>query len=92
VVQLRDRPVNFRTTAQAFEAYEQAAERAGLTVSEWARLVLDSAAGVSKLDEQLVGRVVFYVDVGKLSPREAMRVVEKARKEVEGRKVRDGKW
>jgi hypothetical protein len=89
---LRSQPFALRVVATSRLAYKHAADQAGLTVSEWARLVLDSAAGVSKLDEQLVGRVVFYVDVGKLSPREAMRVVEKARKEVEGRKVRDGKW
>jgi hypothetical protein len=62
-------PFSFRVTD------EEAAERAGLNVSEWERLVLNSAAGVSKLDEQLAGRIVFYIDVGKLTPKEAERVM-----------------
>lgn len=93
MVQNRAQPFSLRTSEEALQAYREAADRAGLSLSEWARLVLDSAAGISQIDQQLAGRIVFYVDVGKLSPREAERAIQKARKELEaGRKVRDGKW
>jgi hypothetical protein len=41
------------------KAYKKAAEEAGLSVSEWARLVLDAAVGASELPEQLI-RVIRY--------------------------------
>lgn len=55
----RTQPFSLRVSAEAHEAYRKAAERAGLSTSEWARLVLDAAAGTSDLPAQLT-RVVEY--------------------------------
>jgi hypothetical protein len=52
-----------------------------MSVSEWARLVLDVSAGVRQI------RHVYFIDVGKLDPEEAIRMVEDTAK-----KVRTGKW
>lgn len=46
-------------TVEALEAYRHAAERANISLSEWARLVLDAAAGVSDFPEQLTRIVEF---------------------------------
>jgi hypothetical protein len=84
----RAQPFSLRVSEASSAAYKKAAEEAGLSVSEWARLVLDSAAGVSKIQEQLPRQVV-YVDVSDLSPKEALALIERTRA---ARKVRDGKW
>lgn len=55
----RFQPFSFRVTGDARKAYERAAEAAGLSVSEWVRLVLDAASGASELPEQLT-RVIKY--------------------------------
>jgi hypothetical protein len=44
---------------ESHDAYTKAAAEAGLSVSEWARLVLDAAVGSSKLPEQLTRVVEF---------------------------------
>ena len=56
---IRLQPFAIRLTPEALACYKQAAERVGMSVSEWARLVLDSASGSSELPEQLA-RVVIY--------------------------------
>ena len=58
----RKHPFSFRTSKEAITAYKASAERAGLSVSEWARLVLDAAAGSSDFPEQLA-RVVKFREV-----------------------------
>lgn len=55
----RKQPFSFRTSEEAIAAYKAAAERAGLSTSEWARLVLDAAAGSSDFPEQLARVVQF---------------------------------
>lgn len=56
-----DRPIpfSFRVSEASRAAIRKAAEKAGMTDSEWVRLVVEAAAGVSELPEQLV-RVVAY--------------------------------
>jgi hypothetical protein len=55
----RTQPFSLRVSEDSVRAYKKAAEKAGLSTSEWARLVLDSAAGVSAFPEQLT-RVVHF--------------------------------
>lgn len=55
----RPQPFAFRVGKDSLQAFKKAAEGAGLSVSEWARLMLDAAAGVSDLPAQLT-RVVEY--------------------------------
>ena len=52
-----------------------------MSVSEWARLVLDVSAGVRRI------RHVYYIDVGKLEPEEHIKKIKDTTK-----KVRTGKW
>lgn len=55
----RTQPFSIRVSEEAVEAYRKAAEKAGLSTSEWVRLVLDAAAGVSELPKQLMRVVEF---------------------------------
>lgn len=55
----RTQPFSIRVSEEAREAYKKAAEDAGLSESEWARLVLDAAAGISQFPEQLMRVVEF---------------------------------
>ncbi len=55
----RELPFSFRISPEARVAFEKAAEKAGLSTSEWARLVLFAAAGVGDLPEQLTRVVEF---------------------------------
>jgi antitoxin component of RelBE/YafQ-DinJ toxin-antitoxin module len=55
----RVQPFSFRVSEASRAAIHKAAEKAGMTDSEWVRLVVEAAAGVSELPEQLV-RVVTY--------------------------------
>lgn len=49
-----DRPqINVRLTLEERDAFAAAAEEAGLSVSEWARLVLRAAAGERALEGHL---------------------------------------
>jgi hypothetical protein len=77
----RAQPFSLRVDEASLLAYKKAAEQAGMSVSEWARLVLDVSAGVRQI------RHVYFIDVGKLEPDEAIRMVEDTAK-----KVRTGKW
>lgn len=56
---MRTQPFSLRVSEEALEAYKKAAEEAGLSTSEWARLVLDAAAGISQFPEQLTRVVAF---------------------------------
>lgn len=58
-VTTRTTPFSLRVSERSAQAYRKAAEKAGLSISEWARLVLDSASGASALPEQLT-RVIKY--------------------------------
>jgi hypothetical protein len=77
----RAQPFSLRVDEASLLAYKKAAEQAGMSVSEWARLVLDVSAGVRQI------RHVYYIDVGSMEPEEAIRTIDEARK-----KVRTGKW
>lgn len=77
----RPAPFSIRVEAAALAAYQRAAARAGMSTAEWARHVLNVAAGSAQI------RYVYYIDVGKLEPDEAIRMVEDTAK-----KVRTGKW
>jgi len=55
----RAHPFSLRVSEASLAAYKKAAEDAGLSTSEWARLVLDAAAGVNDLPEQLTRVVEF---------------------------------
>lgn len=55
----RNQPFSLRVSDASLAAYKKAAEEAGLTASEWARLVLDAAAGVNELPQQLTRVVTF---------------------------------
>lgn len=55
----RDAAFSFRCPAASLEAFRRAADKSSLSTSEWARLVLEAAAGASELPEQL-SRVVTY--------------------------------
>lgn len=55
----RAQPFSVRVSERSMKAYKKAADEAGLSVSEWARLVLDAAVGASELPEQLT-RVIHY--------------------------------
>lgn len=54
---MRTHPFSFKVTEESLEAYQKAAEEAGMTTSEWARVVLDAAAGRLALPRHLL-RVV----------------------------------
>lgn len=82
----REQPFSLRISKDSLEAYKKAAERAGLSVSEWARLILDVSAGVSTV------RAVFYVDVGAMKPKEALKKIKQVERQLKGQKVREGKW
>jgi hypothetical protein len=83
----RTHPFSVRVSEASIEAYKEAAERAGLSASEWARLVLDVAAGVSEI------RFVFHLDVGSKTPEEAIEFLDATKKKLKAKdKVRDGKW
>lgn len=56
---VRARPFSVKVTDESLAAYKAAAALAGMTVSEWVRLVLDAAAGRCEMPEQLQ-RVVRY--------------------------------
>ena len=77
----RTQPFSIRVSPEALKAYKKAAEAAGLSQSEWARLELDVSAGFSQI------RHVYYIDVGSMEPEEAINHVRAV-----GKKVRDGKW
>lgn len=49
----RAQPFSLRVSEASLVAYKKAAEEAGLSVSEWARLVLDAASGASKIAEHI---------------------------------------
>lgn len=51
--------ITFKASERSRDAYDAAAEAAGLTRSEWVRLVCDAASGVSTLPDQLT-RVLQY--------------------------------
>lgn len=55
----RSKPFSVRVSESSVAAYKEAAEKAGLSTSEWARLVLDAAAGISEFPEQLTRVVEF---------------------------------
>lgn len=78
---IRPQPFSLRVSEESLAGYKAAAERAGLHVSEWARLVLDVSAGVRSI------RHVYFMDVGSMPPKEAVKMVEGI-----ARKVRTGKW
>ena len=50
----RDHPFSFRTSKEELESYKRAAERAKLSASEWARLVLSAASGASEMPRQFL--------------------------------------
>lgn len=77
----RVQPFSLRISEESLVAYKAAAERAGMSVSEWARLVLDVSAGVRQI------RHVYYIDVGEMKPDVALRYAKETAK-----KVREGKW
>ena len=56
---MRTQPFSLRVSEESLDAYRKAAEEAGLSTSEWARLVLDAAAGRLALPEQLTRVVEF---------------------------------
>lgn len=55
----RQQPFSFRVSEASRAAIHKAAEKAGMTDSEWVRIVVEAAAGISDLPEQLT-RVVVY--------------------------------
>ena len=55
----RPQPFSLRVSEESLEIYRHVAEEANLSLSEWARLVLDSASGASELPEQLTRVVKF---------------------------------
>ena len=81
VMAKRAQPFSMRVEEQALKAYKDAAAKAGMSVSEWARLVLDVSAGIRQI------RHVYYIDVGKLEPAAALKMIKDTAK-----KVRTGKW
>lgn len=50
----RDTPVSIRVSRESREAYDRAAMAAGLSRTEWIRLVLDAASGQSDLPSQMM--------------------------------------
>jgi len=77
----RAKPFSLRVDEASLTAYKAAAEAAGMSVSEWARLVLDVSAGVRHI------RHVYFIDVGAMEPEEAIKHIKDV-----GKKVRTGKW
>ena len=77
----RATPFSLRVDEASLAAYKEAAERAGMTTAEWARIVLDVASGAKQI------RHVYYVDVGSMEPKEALEQVRDT-----ARRVRTGKW
>ena len=55
----RHQPFSFRVSEASRAAIHKAAEKAGMTDSEWVRIVVESAAGICELPDQLT-RVVAY--------------------------------
>lgn len=55
----RTQPFSFRVSEASRAAIRKAAEKAGMSDSEWVRIVVEAAAGISDLPEQLT-RVVVY--------------------------------
>lgn len=51
--------LTFKAFRSSRDAYDRAAEQAGLTRSEWVRIVCDAACGISPLPEQLTRVVQF---------------------------------
>jgi hypothetical protein len=80
-VSRRQQPFSMRVSKEALAAYEQAAANAGMSMSEWARHVLDVSSGVSRI------RHVYYIDVESMEPEDALHEVTDVAK-----KVRTGKW
>lgn len=58
VLEDKTKLVTFRATPENVEGYERAAARSGLPLSQWIRLVLNSASGQSELQNDLVRAVV----------------------------------
>lgn len=51
--------LTFKAFRRSRDAYDRAAKQAGLTRSEWIRIVCDAACGISPLPEQLTRVVQF---------------------------------
>ena len=49
-----DTVITFKTTEKAREAYDKAAESVNMDRSTWVRTMLDAAAGVSDLPDQMM--------------------------------------
>ena len=45
--------INFRVTAEEYDAFSEAADEAGLSLSEWLRLVARAGAGMRALEGHL---------------------------------------
>jgi len=69
----RAQPFSIRVDDASLAAYRQAADDAGMKVSEWARLVLDVASGAKRI------RHVVFIDVEKLESKEAAKKVRTGR-------------
>jgi hypothetical protein len=63
----RDQPFSIRIGKAELEAYKRAAEEAGMSVSEWARHVLDVSSGARRI------RHVYFIDVGSMEPEDAIK-------------------
>ena len=77
----REQPFSIRIGEAELTAYKKAAEEAGMSVSEWARHVLDVSSGAHRI------RHVYFIDVGSMEPEDAIKRIEETAK-----KVRTGKW
>jgi hypothetical protein len=78
---IRPQPFSIRVSEESLVGYKAAAEEAGMSTAEWARHVLDVAAGVKKI------RHVYYIDVGSMTPKAALKHIQET-----GKKIKDGKW
>ena len=80
-----DPQINFRAPAEALADYREAAAECGLTVGEWARLILDHASGRVALSEQMergrrAGSAVVLAAIGELDDGQVKRAAKRAGK------------
>lgn len=69
----RAQPFSLRVDEASLAAYRQAADGAGMKLSEWARLVLDVASGAAQI------RHVVFIDVERLESKDAAKKVRTGR-------------
>lgn len=79
-----DPQLNLRVPAEALADYREAAAECGLTIGEWARLILDHAAGRVALSEQMErgrrgGAAVVLAGIAELSEPQVKRAAKGAR-------------